>query len=308
MKETLFSLGCFFLLVAPSAIGSRPIESQSAALVDPDWLANRLGQPDVRIFELGQRELYERGHLPQAVFVDWIEDITDSALPDQYNILPRQQMEELLSRLGVSKNTTVVLYDKLASRLATRMFWSLRFYGHQQVKILDGGELAWYNAGHKLVTEVPVFEKSNYRVGQVNSSLEADRKFIKARLGQPKVVLIDGRPTDQYTGQLPGKVYHTGKEHTRRGHLPQAVNIPWRENLTSDGRFKSVNELRKLYNAHEVAKDATIITYCNEGLHAAHPWFVLTELLGYRDVRLYDDSLSEWANTADEPLVLGNGK
>ena len=117
-------------------------------------------------------------------------------------------------------------------------------------------------------------------------------------------MLIDGRPSAQYSGEEPGKVYHTGKAHNRRGHLPQAISIPWQANLRGDGKFKSVSKLRKLYKDCVPIGDATIVTYCNEGLHAAHPWFVLTELLGCEDVRLYDDSLSEWANLSDAPLVV----
>jgi len=295
----------------PTALSSRgllPNRSQPEVLVDPGWLAERLCQPDLRILELGKRDAYDLGHIPQAAFVDWISDITDPDLPERYNVLSGRQMEQLLSRLGVGKKTTVVLYDRLANRLATRMFWSLRLYGHQQIEILNGGGNAWSVARQPLVTEVPTFAHTKYRVDPLDGALQADRAFIKSQLAKPQFALVDGRPTGQYTGQLPGKVFHTGKPHARRGHLPQAVNIPWQENLTADGRFKSVNRLRKIYNEHGVTPESTVVTYCNEGLHAAHPWFVLTELLGYRQVRLYDDSLSEWANTSDAPLVTSRDK
>ena len=306
MKAAFLLVAGLLLVANSNAQGVVPTASQSSALVDAQWLAQRLDHPDVRILEIGDREQYDVGHLPQAVFVDWIKDITDSVLPERYNILSREQFEALLSRLGIQRDTTVVVYDAFEGRLATRMFWTLRFYGHQPVKILDGGEQAWLRARRNLVTDVPNITPTNYRIEASEPTLGADRQFIRSRMGQSRFVLIDGRPVDQYTGKLPGRVYHTGKEHARRGHIPRAVNIPWQENLAADGTFKSVSELRNLYNRHGVTPAATVVTYCNEGLHAAHPWFVLTELLGQRDVRVYDDSLSEWANAPDDPLVVGN--
>lgn len=305
-------LGC--LLVLPISLISATATAQpsglddTAVLVDPGWLADRLRQPDLQVLEIGKREHFDAGHIPQSMFADWITDITDPASPDRYNILPRQLLQELLGQLGIRKNTTIVLYDRFESRLATRMFWSLRFYGHQPVKILDGGAKAWSKAGLPFVTNVPSVPQTHYVVDRVDASLEADRGFIRSRLTKPRFTLLDGRPAGQFSGQQPGKVFHTGKEHARRGHLPQAVNIPWQENLNADGRFKSVNELRKLYNEKGVTRESTVVTYCNEGLHAAHSWFVLTELLGHSDVRLYDDSLSEWANLPDEPLVVSSEK
>lgn len=310
------ALACLFLLVGaasswgqPSSAGLHSAESPSPAsgvLVDPAWLVKRLHDPQVRILELGQQQQYALGHIPRAVFVDWIGDITDAVMPQRYNVLPKAQMQRLLGRLGVSPSTTIVLYDRLECRLSTRMFWSLRYHGHRPVKILDGGEKAWRQAGQQLVREVPVFAETKYSVGQVRLAAEAERPFIQSHLGQPQFALVDGRPVEQYTGRQPGKVYHTGKEHARRGHLPQAVNIPWQENLTAEGKFKPVDQLRELYARHGLTPRHTVVTYCNEGLHAAHPWFVLTELLGYRDVRLYDDSLAEWANMPGQPLVLGS--
>jgi len=301
---------CLACLMTARSSGANPAQSltqevkKPQALVDSAWLASQLRQPDVRLLEIGRRREYDQGHLPRALFVDWIVDITDASYRHRYNILTRQQMETLLSRLGVHKNTTLVLYDKLESRLATRLFWSLRYYGHGRIKVLDGGAKAWVASGQPLVTEVPTFSRTLYRIERDHPVLKVDRRFIGMHLSQPGFVLVDGRPTAQYTGELPGKVYHTGKEHARRGHLPQAINIPWQENLTKTGKFKSVAELKKLYDRAGVTEKSTVVTYCNEGLHAAHPWFVLTELLGYRQVRLYDDSLAEWANTPDRPLVV----
>ncbi|MEM8947109.1 MAG: sulfurtransferase [Planctomycetota bacterium] len=297
-------LGLMFVWLPMLGQAGETTAERSPVLVDPTWVAQWASQPNVRLLEVGQREDYVAGHIQGAMFVDWIVDITDPACPQRYNAAPREQFEALLRRLGISDQTTIVLYDRLQSRLATRMFWTLRCYGHQRIKILDGGAQAWLSAGKTLVTSVPTVSPTQYQLGHQVSKMEVDRAFIRANLSRPQFVLIDGRPVEQYTGEQPGKVYHTGKHHARLGHLPRALNIPWADNLTADGRFKSVNELRKLYMSRSITKDATIVTYCNEGLHAAHPWFVLSVLLDYQDVRLYDDSLSEWANLASEPLVV----
>lgn len=279
-------------------------EEKSSVLVDAGWVHRHLSDANVRLLEIGKHDEYEQGHLPNAGFVDWVLDITDARVPDRYNIVPPQQFEALMNRLGVRRDTVVVLYDRFESRLSTRMFWTLRYYGHQQIKILDGGLKAWTEAKLSLSVQEPKFESTTYRVSKADAAIEATREFIYDRLGGEHFVLIDGRPSAQYSGEEPGKVYHTGKAHNRRGHLPQAVSIPWQANLRGDGKFKSVSELRKLYKDCVPIGDATIVTYCNEGLHAAHPWFVLTELLGCEDVRVYDDSLSEWANQSDAPLVV----
>lgn len=297
-------LGLLLSFHLHKASGADIPKRASSVLVDTAWVQQHWSKPNVRLLEVGKRDAYEQGHLPNAVFVDWILDITDARLPDRYNLVPPEQFEALMSRLGIGRDTVVVLYDRFESRLSTRMFWTLRCYGHQQIRILDGGLNAWKNAGLSLSEREPQFETTQYRIDSADPQLEATRKFIDERLGDERFVLIDGRPSVQYSGEEPGKVYHTGKPHSRRGHLPQAVSIPWQANLGVDGKFKSVSELRKLYKPCLPTNDATVVTYCNEGLHAAHPWFVLTELLGCDDVRLYDDSLSEWANEPDTPLVV----
>lgn len=309
MKGSLVAVGwVVFALTAysqvPIASAAERSNERTAVLIDTDWLATHISDESVRVIEIGKRDSYASGHLPHSFFVDWIVDITDHELPERYNILPRERFEDLMGRLGVTPTTTLVLYDKFESRLSTRMFWTLRYYGHQPIKILDGGARAWVESGRPLSAEVPTVRPTVYEVELVEPKLRAKRQFIRNRLDRTRLVLIDGRPSEQYTGEEPGAVYHTGTQHARLGHIPEAINVPWKQNLTPDGRFKSVNELRKIYISRSVINGPTIVTYCNEGLHAAHPWFVLTELLGYDNVRLYDDSLSEWANTTDEPMIV----
>ncbi len=313
MRHTATANMCLISMIGlQSGLNADPPPSQQEAaqptsvLVDPAWLEQRLNDPRVRILDLGQKkEQYDKAHIPQAAFVHWVDDITDPSDRRRYTVAPKKSVETLLGKLGVTAKTTIVLYDDLDSRISTRMFWMLRYYDHHDMHILDGGKQAWKRAGKPFNSDVPDFAKTSYRIGKVNSDYRAGMEFIKLRLDSRQLALIDGRPADQYSGEKPGKVFHTGKEHARRGHIPGAVNIVWKDNLNEDGTFKHVKDLQKLYARHGVTSKKAIVTYCNEGLHAAHPWFVLTELLGHRNIRLYDESMVEWANAPKVPIVVG---
>jgi thiosulfate/3-mercaptopyruvate sulfurtransferase len=247
---------------------------------------------------------FDSGHIPGAIYVNWIDDITDPSKPERYNIINKRRMEALLSRLGVANNSCIVIYDDLASRLSSRMFWSLRYYGHEDVHILDGGKAAWASM-NELTAKSTKVARTNYSIENVNDNYVSSMKFIADHLRSPAVKLVDGRPPAQFSGEDVGRVYHTGTAHKKRGHIPGAVNVFWKENFNSDGTFKSRQELAELYASVVDAK--TVVTYCNEGLHATPPWFVLVELLGRSDVRVYDDSMSEWANSA-ERTETGSGE
>lgn len=302
------SLPLFFLLLAACAASLSPAfaNPDKQILVDPGWLDQHKNNPGTRIIELAQNEKqYSDGHIPQAIYINWLT-ITDPGEKDRYNLIPKDMMEDLLGKLGISNENTIVLYDDLDNRISTRMFWSLRYYGHRDIRILDGGKQGWKNAGMPLVPDIPDYQQTTYRIRRINHGLSAELDFIQSRLNEPGVLVIDGRPPKQYTGEIPGRVFHTGIPHLRKGHVTGAVNVFWKENFNKDGTFKSRAELQELYNRYGATPDKTIITYCNEGLHASPPWFVLKELLGYPDVRLYDDSMSEWANLPDTPMNIGD--
>jgi len=279
---------------------------RSSVLIDGNWLASNLQTPDLHILELGrtQDEFLEE-HVPGAVFVDWRKDISDPAKPDRYNLPPQGLFEELMSNLGITPESTVVIYDTLDSRASVRLFWIMKYYMHADVKILDGGFSLWKEAGFPTISEVLAVTPSTYSVSSINLNLIVDFDYVHDNLSSDTVMLVDGRPFDQYTGDSAGKVFHTGAEHQRGGHIYGAQSAPWADNLRADGTFKSAEELAPLYEKHEVFNQGVVVTYCNEGLHAAMPWFVLQELLGYDDVRLYDDSMAEWANVFDTPMVTG---
>jgi len=280
-------------------------ESESP-LVSAKELKAMLGRKDLVILDLGpERESYATGHIPGAQFVDWVDDITDLNEPDRYKLVGKSDMQKLLRRLGVTDQSRIVIYDDMDSRVAVRMYWSLKYYGLEKIQILNGGRPAWTSAGLPLSKDVVAAVASEFEIGTVSSVMSVNLDYVADRLQDPAVNLIDGRPVDQYTGKAPGKVFHTGALHQRKGHIPGAINIFWKDNFNADGTFKSKAELEKLYES--VTGSDTIVTYCNEGLHAVPPWFVLSELLGHGNVRVYDDSMSEWANSS-QPMESGNDK
>ena len=279
---------------------------RASVLVDGAWLASNLQNVDLHILELGRtKDEFLEAHIPGAKFVDWRDEISDPAKPDRYNLPPRRQFEQLMSSLGITPNSTIVIYDTLDSRASARMYWILKYYMHADVKILDGGFGLWEIEERPTSNQARKIIESNYLVTAINSRLLTNFNYVHDNLSNEAVQLVDGRPFDQYTGDSAGKVFHTGVEHQRGGHIYGAQSVPWADNLREDGTFKAAEELAPIYEKHEVYNQGTVVTYCNEGLHAAMPWFVLQELLGYDDVRLYDDSMAEWANVFDTPMVTG---
>jgi len=280
---------------------SRPT---SDLLVDVQWLS--VHQNEVRLITLGQTDQqYRAGHLPNAVFVDWKTQISDPAQKDLFNLPPKEMVEKLLSRLGVTPTTTIVLADNRSNRISTRLLWTLKMHGHWNVKILDGGIKAWRLAGKELTTAIISIEPTVYEFG-ADDNAWADANFADTSAVEHSIangrLLLDGRPKPQYTGAEPGVAFHTNQPHQRRGHIQSAINVPWKLNFNEDGKFKSVEALRAIYTQAGVTPDQHITTYCNEGLHAAPAWFVLKELLGYPNVTLYDDSMGVWANRFDTPM------
>ncbi len=311
MKQSTIFLVCLLGLIAcerdaAPGLAAEQSASISQVLVDTSWIEQNLSNPIVRILDLGKtRDEFLQAHIPGAQFVDWRVNISDPAVPEHFNIAPQDMMEVLLGRLGITPETTIVLYDNRNSRLAARMFWSLRYYDHEDVRILNGGVAVWEAAGHQLTSEVESKSTTAYEITGINEDYRADKAFIQSRLGDNGFTLVDGRSKEQYTGEAHGTVFGTGIEHQKTGHIYGAQNIVWNDNFNPDGSFKSVDELRELYESHGVIPGKTVVTYCNVGIQSSAPWFVLKELLGYEDVRLYDSSMAEWANTQDTNMVIG---
>ena len=285
-----------------SPTGDKSSARRPSALLKVADLKKQLSRKNLRILELGSKpKAYEKAHIEGAQFVHWIRDITDPGKSERYNIIDQKAFEKLMQRLGITRKSHLVLYDDMCSRLSTRMYWTLKYYGHDNVQILDGGKGLWARS-EKMTNSKVVFPRTKYAAGKIRTDIKIDMKTLAASLASRSFQLLDGRMPEQYSGEKPGKVFHTGKPHRKKGHIPGAINICWKENFNQDGTFKSPDELKKLYKQRGIASDRPTVTYCNEGLHAAPPWFVMTELLKARDVKLYDDSMCEWANS-EKPVV-----
>ena len=260
---------------------------------------------DLVIIDLPFRKTnYSVGHIPGAIMLDWRVDIIDSKRVDLYRLPQQEDLEKLMSRIGVNNDSLVVLTDDMANRASVRMYYTLKYFGHDKVKILNGGTPAWKAAGNKMTTETPNPVASKFKVKTTREGYFVQIEAVEKAIDND-CQLIDGRPNDQFTGEKPGKAFHTNKPHKRLGHIPSAKNVPWKANLNKDGTFKSIDELRQLYESNGIDTKGEVVTYCNEGLHAAMPWFIFRELFGNDDIRLYDDSMAEWANRDDTPMKKG---
>ena len=272
-------------------------------LISADELAELMVSrtENLKILEPGaDLNVFLQGHLPTAQFLHWVEDMTDPAERAKYNIPSDKKFSQVMSRLGIKNSDRVVIYDRFSSRLSTRLFWTFKTLGHDQVQVLDGGFTAGksrFDLWNQTITPVP----SQFKTKAPKDGMIADMALVQKQLTDPNGRLIDGRPEEQFTGEKSGTIYHTKQPHSRKGHIPGAKNVVWKDNFNADGTFKSVDELKTLYQDAGILPENDVITYCNEGLHAAPPWFVLTEMLDYKNVRLYDSSMAEWAES-EQPM------
>ena len=286
-------------MVKPAAKAEAKKATELSPLISVEELTELLKSDadGVKLLEPGRESSnHEAGHLPNAQFLHWVNDMTCSKDVVCYKNPSAEEFQKLMSRLGIENDDRIVIYDRLANRLSTRLYWTLKYFGHEKVQVLNGGIYAWA-AENKLSKDVLKVAASKYKIAATNDKLLAEMKFVEDRLEDPKSKLIDGRPAEQYSGEVAGTIFHTGEEHSRKGRIPGAVNIVWKDNFNSDGTFKTTEELAKIYKEAGVLPDQCVITYCNEGLHAAPPWFVLTQLLDFKNVRLYDSSMAEWSKS-----------
>ncbi len=270
------------------------------ALVETAWVAEHLGDPKVRILEVDvDTSAYEQGHIPGAVGIHWKRDLETPVTRD---IATKEQLEEVLSRAGVSNDSTVVLYGDNHNWFAAYAWWLLKYYGHEDVRIMNGGRKKWVEEGRPLVTEVPAPPRTVYQARRPDKRIRAFREDVLRAIGKKKFALVDVRSPKEFSGELlaPENLPQEGAQ--RGGHVPGAQNIPWGENVREDGTFKSASELRQLYQSRGITPDKEIITYCRIGERSSIAWFALKELLGYPKVRNYDGSWTEYGSLVGVPI------
>ncbi len=269
-------------------------------LVETSWVAEHLNDPAVRIIEADEDVLlYELGHIPGAVKLDWHVDVQDNVARD---FVDQQGFERLMSRWGIEKDTTIVLYGDRNNWYACYSFWLFTMYGHANLKIMNGGRVKWEAEGRPLGKDVPQYAPTIYHAQPMDESIRAYREDVAAGLKDPERRLIDVRSPQEYTGELLHMVNYPQEGAQRGGHIPTAKNIPWATAANADGTFKSAEELREIYYGKDITPDKDVISYCRIGERSAHTWFALTYLLGYPRVRNYDGSWTEWGNLVRAPI------
>jgi len=268
-------------------------------LVDADWARSHLDDPAVRFVEVDvDTTAYEQSHLPGAVAWNWTSQLSDGVIRD---ISSREDFSALLSASGIGPDTTIVLYGDNNNWFAAWAYWQLKLYGHQDVRIIDGGRKYWLDQGLPLSVDVPTYPATGYELPEADFGLRAFRDDILPRLGDPELVLVDVRSPAEFNGEI---IAPPGMSETaqRAGHIPGASSIPWAQTVREDGRFKPADELAALYEAKGVTADKDVIAYCRIGERSSHSWFVLHELLGYRRVRNYDGSWTEYGSLIGVPI------
>jgi thiosulfate/3-mercaptopyruvate sulfurtransferase len=268
-------------------------------LVDADWATSHLTDPTVRLVEVDvDTTSYEQSHIPGAIAWNWTSQLSDGIRRD---IAGRAEFSELLSSSGISPDTTIVLYGDNNNWFAAWAYWQLKLFGHDDVRILNGGRKLWLDTGLPLTTDVPAYEPTGYQLAEPDFALRAYRDDILPRLGDSTLALVDVRSPAEFNGEI---IAPPGMSETaqRAGHIPGAASIPWAQTVREDGTFKSRDELANLYEAKGITSDKDVIAYCRIGERSSHSWFVLHELLGYKRVRNYDGSWTEYGSLIGVPI------
>lgn len=270
-------------------------------LVSTQWVADHLNDPNIRIVESDEDILlYDQGHVPGAVMIDWQQDLNDRVRRDY---LGKEGFEALLSSKGIGNDTTVVFYGDKNNWWACYALWVFQLFGHKNLKIMNGGRKKWIDEGRPLSKEVPNYPRADYKAQErTDYKIRAFRDQVLTHVNA-QAPLVDVRSPKEYTGELLHMEAYPQEGALRGGHIPGAKNIPWAKAVNEDGTFKSVEELKQLYEVENgYGPDQNIIAYCRIGERSSLTWFVLTYLLGYPNVRNYDGSWTEWGNLVGAPI------
>jgi thiosulfate/3-mercaptopyruvate sulfurtransferase len=275
--------------------------SRNDVLVTADWAQQNLGAPGIVFVEVDEdTSAYDKGHLEGAVKLDWKTDLQD---PLRRDFVSKEQFEELLSAKGISNDDTVVLYGGNNNWFAAYAYWYFKLYGHQNVKLVDGGRKKWELDSRPLSEDTVQRPATQYKASEPDTSIRAFRDEVIAAIGQKN--LVDVRSPDEFAGKLVAPAHLPQEGAQRPGHIPTAVNVPWSKAANEDGTFKSDEELAKLYAEAGLDGSKDTIAYCRIGERSSHTWFVLRELLGHEDVKNYDGSWTEYGSLVGVPIEKG---
>ena len=279
--------------------------SRSESLVDAEWVEAHAGDPGIVLVEVDEdTSAYDKGHIRNAIKIDWKKDLQD---PVRRDFVDRVGFEKLLSARGISNDDTVVLYGGNNNWFAAYAYWYFKLYGHQNVKLLDGGRKKWELESRELTTDVPQRPATSYQASEQDPALRAKRDEVLDAIGRRN--LVDVRSPDEFAGGLLAPAHLPQEQAQRGGHIPTARNVPWSKAANEDGTFRSDTDLRTLY-ADEAGLDfgKDTIAYCRIGERSAHTWFVLHELLEQPNVKNYDGSWTEYGSLVGVPIELGDAR
>ncbi|MEA2652317.1 MAG: thiosulfate/3-mercaptopyruvate sulfurtransferase [Chloroflexota bacterium] len=277
--------------------------SAPAALVSTDWAREHLHDPKVRFLEVDvDTDAYDTGHLPGATGINWKSQLTDSVVRD---LVSREELQSLLRAAGVDDDTRIVLYGDNNNWFAAWAYWQLRYQGLDNVSLLDGGRIKVEADGLPLTTDAPSHPEGSITLpDRTREELRAYREQVIDGAGSARD-LVDVRSPEEFRGELAAPAHLPQEAAQRRGHIPGAVNVPWSTAVAEDGTFKPIEQLRELYGAKGVSGEDEVVAYCRIGERSSHTWFVLHELLGYRNVRNYDGSWTEYGSLVGVPIEVG---
>ena len=269
-------------------------------LVSTDWVAEHLDDDSIRIVEVDENPaLYAESHIPGAIGFDWKKDLQDQVKRD---FLDPEAFGELMGSRGISNDHTVVLYGDRNNWFAAYTYWYFRYYGHDNVRLINGPREKWIEEGRETSTEAPAHEATTFEAKPGDDTIRAKRDEVRSALDS-ETNLVDVRSPQEFSGELIAMAGYEQEGAQRAGHIPGAASVPWAKAVNEDGTFRSADELRELYTGAGVIEgDAPIIAYCRIGERSAHTWFVLHELLGEANVKNYDGSWTEWGNLVDVPI------
>lgn len=271
-------------------------------IVDTQWVVDHMNDHEVRIAEVDYDPTanYNLGHVPGAVLFDWKKDIND---PVTRNIFSRQICEDLLQSAGVNNNTTLVLYGDFNNWFAAFAFWAFKYYGFKDLRLMNGGRKKWLEEDRPISKDIPQYQRGNFKAAEPDKSIRVFLNQMKEALNKENIAMVDVRSPKEFTGEILAPPEYPTEHAQRGGHIPGASNIPWSQAVKDDdGTFKSVEELKQLYQSKGIIPDKEIIAYCRIGERSSHTWFVLKYLLGYPNVKNYDGSWTEWGNMVDNPI------